>query len=114
MRFFAKVETDNVVSQVVQFEDDFDNPVQFLVEQAKKPGLWLETWEDGKARKHFACAGSTYDPALDVFIFAKVADNFVFDSKKLEWVAPTPSPGKDFYWSLEDSDWVKIDYLDES
>ncbi len=105
MRYFAKIEKDNKVSKVVQFADDFANPVDFMVNEAGEPGTWLETWEDGGQRKNFACAGYDYDPELDAFIGPKFADNFIFDTELAQWIPPVPKPEGNYVWDFEDESW---------
>lgn len=116
MRYFAKIEDGDKVSQVVLVEDHVLDPTFFLSEELGLGGEWVETWIDGGLRRHFAACGSDYNRALDVFISEKLYDYFVLDEEEMRWVPPVaaPYPEGNYYWDDEKREWVlKVISLDD-
>lgn len=90
MGYYAKVENNGLVSNVIVADFDFIQG---------QPGKWVETWMDGGQRKNYAGVGYTYNQQLDAFIppHPSIADptsgkTYVFDAEKCVWVDTTP-PG---------------------
>jgi hypothetical protein len=66
MSHFVKIDSNNVVTQVIVAEQDFIN--------SGKVGdsfLWVQTSYNNNFRKQYAGIGFTYDKANDVFIAPK-------------------------------------------
>jgi hypothetical protein len=88
MGYYAKIEPNNLVSQVIVAEYNF---IQGL------PGKWIETWMDGGHRKNYAGIGYTYNESLDAFIapHPKTTNpmndkEYVFDAETCRWVCTSP------------------------
>lgn len=111
MRYFAKIELDNLVSQVITLSDDISNPEEYL-QSLGVDGIWIETWQDGGVRKNFAANGATYDAKLDVFIPKKMQDesDFILDTNTYKWVPPIPYPndGKEYGWDYLHGSWAEV------
>lgn len=111
MRYFAKIENNNLVSQVIKLADEIENPEMYIGELGIE-GTWVETWTDGGERKNFAAAGSTYNNELNAFIPKKMQDeeDFVFDENTCKWVPPIPYPtdGKEYAWGYESKAWIEL------
>lgn len=111
MRYFAKVENNNIVSQVIKLADEIENPESYINELGIQ-GVWIETWPDGGQRKNFAANGSTYNEELDAFIPKKMEDeaDFVFDEIACKWIPPIayPTDGKEYAWGYEAKEWLEI------
>ena len=111
MRYFAKIENNNLVSQVIKLADEIENPETYINELGIG-GTWVETWKDGGERKNFAAVGSTYNNELNAFIPKKMEDeaDFIFDENAYRWVPPIPYPtdGKEYGWGYESKAWIEI------
>ena len=104
MSYFAHV-VDGVVQQVIVAEQDF-------VDNLKKAenGLWIETFQDGSQRKHYAGVGFTYDAKQDVFIPPLPFDSWVLDEESMTWNPPISHPGDGAYaWDEQAVSWIKLE-----
>ena len=91
MRYFAKIENDNLVSQVIVLDDTVKKPEQFIKDLGLE-GPWMETFEDGGKRVNFASVGYTYDKVRDMFIQNKPEHgDVVFDEQLGRWQLKTAS-----------------------
>jgi hypothetical protein len=77
MAHFAKIDTDNIVRQVIVISDDRapdpapDNEASgqaFIADVLGLSGTWLQTSYNGNFRGTYAAIGYTYDPDLDEFV----------------------------------------------
>ena len=88
MRYFAKIETNNVVSQIITLDDSVEDPQAFIASLGLD-GTWLESFEDGGERVNMASVGGTYDPVRKMFIQSKPEGDFeinlVFDEETGRW-----------------------------
>lgn len=94
MRYFAKIETDNVVSQIITLDDAVENPQDFIASLGIE-GTWLESFEDGGERVNMASVGGTYDPVRNMFIQSQPEGDFeinlVFDEETGRWNPEEPN-----------------------
>ena len=82
MSHFAKIDTNNLVTEVIVSEQDFIN--------SGKVGdsfLWFQTSYNNNFRKQYAGIGYTYDKVNDVFITPQPQADWVLDAS-FDWVAP--------------------------
>lgn len=87
MKYFAKLDSNNVVINVIQCDDDAtEASMDSLLGPTHK-----ETWYDGSQRQRYAQMEGTYDPVKDVFIDHKVFPSWSLDSNN-EWQAPDTKP----------------------
>ena len=101
MTYFAKVNTDNIVTQVIVAEQDFiDSGV------VGDSSLWVETSLNGSFRKQYAGTEFTYDKVNDVFISPQPFSSWALDDS-FDWQPPTPMPddGKIYTWNEETTSW---------
>jgi len=86
MSHFAKIDSNNVVTQVIVAEQDF-------IDTAKlgDPSLWIQTSYNNNFRKQFAGIGSTYDKINDVFISPKPFPSWTLDTN-FDWQPPVADP----------------------
>ena len=101
MSHFAKIDKDNVVTEVIVTEQDFIN--------SGKVGdsfLWIQTSYNKNFRKQFAGIGYTYDKINDVFISPKPYTSWALDAD-FDWQPPTvePDDGKDYRWNEDTTSW---------
>ena len=118
MKYFAKLDSNNVVINVIQCDDDAtEASMDSLLGPTHK-----ETWFDGSQRQRYAQMEGTYDPVKDVFIDHKVFPSWSLDSNN-EWQAPVLYPSStswgdtDVYpirWDEDNQRWIGSSRQDES
>ena len=101
MSHFAKIDTDNVVTEVIVAEQDFIN--SGLVGDSL---LWVQTSSNHSFRKQYAGIGYTYDKVNDVFISPKPYPSWTLDAS-FDWQPPTamPDDGKVYIWNEGTTSW---------
>ena len=110
MSHFAKIDKDNVVTQVIVAEQDFIN--------SGKVGdsfLWIQISFNNNFRKQYAGVGWTYDKVNDVFISPKPFPSWTLDAS-FDWQPPTtmPDDGKYYSWDEDTKAWEETGLLDNS
>lgn len=107
MAHFAKIDENNVVTQVVVV-DNKDTADASGVEKEHigaaflerlLGGTWKQTSYNGNKRKNYAGMGYTFDAVRDAFIPPKPSDDAVLDEETCQWIV-TDSIGAD---SIADS-----------
>jgi hypothetical protein len=119
MSYFAKVNAEGIVEQVIVAEQDFINTLP-------DKEMWIETDPNTRngikyddygnfgpgtpLRKNFAAVGYTYDPVLDAFIPIKPWSTWTLDPGSCVWVAPKkyPRDGKEYAWDDANVVWVEV------
>ena len=104
MSHFAKIDKDNIVTEIVVTEQDFIN--------SGKVGdsfLWVQTSYNNSFRKQYAGIGYTYDKANDVFIKPKPYASWTLDDNH-DWQPPTamPDDGKEYDWDEDKKTWNEL------
>ena len=104
MSHFAKIDSNNVVTQVIVAEQDFINSGR-----VGDSFLWVQTSYNSNFRKQYAGIGSTYDKANDVFISPKPYASWSLDAS-FDWQPPTamPSDGKFYNWNEDTTSWDEV------
>ena len=130
MAHFAKVNTDNLVTNVIVAEQNFIDSL------STEPGThWVKTSynirggiyydpetmkpvedqsviddDEGRKRKNYAGIGDTYDEERDAFIPPKPFLSWILNETTWDWEAPTPVPddGKNYEWNEENQKWVEV------
>ena len=118
MKYFAKLDSNNVVINVIQCDDDAtEASMDSLLGPTHK-----ETWEDGSQRQRYAQIDGTYDSAKDVFINVKTFPSWTLDSNN-EWQAPVAFPSSTAYgdtdvfpieWDESNQRWYGTSRVDEN
>ena len=118
MAHFAKLDSNNIVIQVVVVNNDVllkaDNTeselkgkqfLNSLFGQAK----WVQTSYNNNFRKQYAGVGYTYDSTNDVFIIPQPFASWTLDSNH-DWQPPTPMPtdGQPYEWNEDNQTWDLI------
>ena len=105
MSHFAKINSSNIVTEVIVAEKDFINSGAVGDEF-----LWVQTSYNGNFRKNFAGIGDTYDKTRDAFIGVKALVSWVLDEATCQWIAPTsmPDDGKVYEWNEDTTAWVEV------
>ena len=100
MAHFARIDNNNVVTQVVVVDNSQEHRGQELLsEDLGLGGTWVQTSYNTFAgvhqlgeeplRKNYAGIGYTYDPERDAFIPPKPTENAVLDEETCLWIEET-------------------------
>ena len=119
MAHFAKINSDNIVEQVIVVNN---NVVQDILQRdVEQLGIdfckklfgdetnWVQTSYNNNIRKQFAKIGDTYDKEKDKFISPQPFPSWVLDVND-DWQAPTPKPedDKSYVWNEKDDAWEEV------
>jgi hypothetical protein len=118
MAHFAKINSDNVVEQVIVIANERESyGVNFITNTLLLSGIWLQTSFNTHGgvhlnggtplRKNFANIGSTYDATRDAFIPAKPFPSWTLDENTCTWLPPVarPSDRKKYTWNEATTSW---------
>jgi hypothetical protein len=105
MSHFAKIDSNNIVTEVIVAEQDFIN--------SGKVGdsfLWIQTSYNNNFRKNFAGLGFTYDKTRDAFIPPQPYPSWTLDESTCRWECPVayPDDGNMYIWNETDQQWDEI------
>lgn len=107
MKYFAKVDDNNVIENVIVLEDEVENGELFITETLKLDGRWLLTEAETGFRKQMASMRGTYDEKNDVFITPQPFPSWSLN-ESFDWEPPIPEPETPHYWDEETLNWVKF------
>jgi hypothetical protein len=118
MAHFAKLDSDNIVTEVrVVADDAIKTQANVVSEQKGKQFLnslrgsakWVRTFKDGSQRGRYAAVGYKYDATLDAFIRPKPFDSWTLNSSTTDWEAPVsyPTDDKPYLWDEDNTQWVE-------
>jgi len=101
MAHFAKLNSENIVTQVLVLSNDVLRDsnnieqealgIEFLTKMTNH-SLWKQTSYNSNFRKRFAGVGHTYDPQRDAFIPPKEFPSFIFNEEACMFKAPITRP----------------------
>ena len=105
MSHFAKIDKDNIVTELIVAEQDFINSGA-----VGDSFLWIQTSYNNNFRKQYAGVGHTYDKANDVFISPKPYASWTLDDS-FDWQPPTamPDDDKQYNWNEDTKSWDEIE-----
>tara|TARA_B110000211_G_C14063537_1_gene546676 strand:+ start:2030 stop:2350 length:321 start_codon:yes stop_codon:yes gene_type:complete len=105
MSHFAKIDNNNIVTQVIVAEKDFINSGAVGDEF-----LWIQTSYNNSFRKNFAGVGMTYDKTRDAFIKPKPYSSWTLNESTCQWAAPVAMPDDDkmYTWNEDTTNWTEI------
>jgi hypothetical protein len=118
MAHFAKLEADNLVTQVIvvnngviqnlSFPESEPLGVAFCKSLFGEDTNWVQTSYNNNFRLRFAGIGSYYDPNLDIFTEAKPYPSWVYNSEDGMWYPPVlrPQDGTRYAWDESTTSWV--------
>ncbi len=119
MAHFAKLDENNVVTQVVVV-DNKDTADASGVEKEHigaahlekiLGGVWKQTSYNAKFRKNYAGIGYSYmPPPIDGFVPPRPFESWNLDPDTCQWVAPVamPTDGKMYSWDEDTVSWKEI------
>lgn len=108
MAHFAKIDSNNIVTEVIVAEQDHIDTLS---------GTWIQTSYNtlsgkhinGKTplRKNFAGVGSIYDSVKDAFYEQQPHASWTLNETTCIWEPPTayPNDGKLYYWDESSTSW---------
>ncbi len=102
MAHFARLNTDNIVEQIIVVankDTSDDNGVEeeiigiaFCKKLFGSNTNWKQTSYNGNLRVRYAGIGYSYDPSLDAFVPPKPFASWVIDTNTANWTAPLVEP----------------------
>ena len=103
MSHFAKLDSNNIVTEVIVAEKNFIN--SGLVGDEF---LWVQTSYNGNFRKNYAGIGYIYDKTRDAFIPPKPYPSWTLVEATCLWQAPVayPDDGEIYTWDESTTDWI--------
>lgn len=118
MAHFAKIGTDNIVTNVivVNNEDVLDENnveqealgIDFIHNLYNdNTTVWVQTSYNNSFRKNYAGIGHTYDETRDAFYAPQPYPSWTLNENTCLWEAPTPYPddGEMYIWNEETLTW---------
>ena len=114
MAYFAKINSNNIVEQVIRVANEElivdgveveQKGIEFC--QSLFDGNWIQTSYNNNFRKQYAGIGYTYDAVKDQFVAPQPYESWTLDSNN-DWQAPIPKPEGSFYWDEETLAWVEL------
>tara|TARA_Y100000004_G_C8805624_1_gene365358 strand:+ start:289 stop:681 length:393 start_codon:yes stop_codon:yes gene_type:complete len=121
MAHFAKLDSNNVVTEVVVVHNDVATSesagAEFLNNLYGTNDTWKQTSYNTKKgqhtkggtpfRKNFAGKGYTYDASRDAFIPPKPYNSWTLNETTCLWEAPVAKPGGDniYEWNEDTTSW---------
>jgi hypothetical protein len=111
MAYFAKVDENNIVTSVLSVPDSQEHRGQeFLANDLKLGGTWIQTSYNNKIKVRFAGIGYEFNEELDAFIAPKPFNSWVLNKGTCKYEAPKPYPvdNKDYNWNETTQEWIEI------
>ena len=105
MSHFAKIDNNNIVTEIIVAEKDFINTGTVGDEF-----LWIQTSYNNNFRGKFAGVGDTYDVVKNKFIKPQPYASWTLNEGTNIWEPPVirPDDGKLYGWNEETTNWVEI------
>jgi len=106
MAHFAKIDENDIVTQVIVVEPDVIDSGLF-----GDPQQWIQTSYNNNIRKWFAGIGYKYDREKDIFIPPKPYNSWVYDEDIVNWKAPIEYPldGTVYMWNEQTVSWKPLE-----
>jgi hypothetical protein len=104
MSHFAKIDNNNIVTEVIVSEKDFINSGIIGDEF-----LWIQTSYNENFRGKYASVGYYWDSAKGVFTPPKPFNSWILNTVSYEWEAPVKSGGDGSYtWDEDTVSWIEL------
>jgi hypothetical protein len=118
MAHFAKLDENNVVTQVIVVANKDTADAEGVEKEhigaafceRLLGGVWKQTSYNGNMRKNYAGIGYTYDASRDAFIPPKPFNSWTLNEDTCQWQAPVamPDDGKMYRWDEDTTSWVEV------
>jgi hypothetical protein len=120
MAHFAKLDENNVVTQVIVVGNRDTSDANGVEKEhigaafceRLLGGTWKQTSYNGTMRKRYAGIGFTYNEDLDAFVPPKPYASWVLNNTTADWEAPVPMPteeGKSYSWNESTGSWDEVE-----
>lgn len=111
MAHFAEIDGNNIVLRVVVIPDEQEHRgEEFLRDDLKLGGRWIQTSYNNKIRRRYAGEGYIYDEINDVFLRPQPATWFVLD-QNFDWICPIGiKPENGEIVTAEEWGWLEVVY----
>jgi len=105
MSHFAKLDSNNIVENVIVAEQDFINSGA-----VGDSFLWVQTSYNGNFRGKYASIGDTWDKVNEVFISPQPYPSWTLNEDTCIYEAPIAYPTDDlmYSWDEDTTSWVEI------
>lgn len=105
MAWYAKINKDNVVTQVTFTVDSKDSDWLYR----EYGGTWLKC-NEGELRVNFPVVGYTYNKELDAFIPPKPYNSWSLNEDTCLWQSPVvpPNDNKKYRWNESLLNWEEV------
>jgi len=102
MSHFAKIDSNNIVTEIIVAEQDFINSGA-----VGDSFLWVQTSYNNNFRKNYAGVGFTYDKTRDAFYAPQPYPSWTLNEDTCLWEAPVAYPDDDkmYKWNEETQSW---------
>ncbi len=106
MSHFARIDSNNIVQEVIVAEQDFINSGA-----VGDSFLWIQTSYNKNFRKNFAGKGFTYDKTRDAFIPPQPYPSWTLNEDSCLWECPVeyPNDGIEYKWNETDQQWDLVE-----
>ena len=118
MAHFAKLDENNVVTQVIVVANKDTADAEGVEKEhigaafceRLLGGVWKQTSYNGNIRKNYAGIGYTYDASRNAFIPLKPFNSWTLNEDTCQWQAPVamPDDGKMYRWDEDTTSWVEV------
>lgn len=117
MAYFAKLDENNVVTQVIAIANS-DTADASGVEkeyigaafcERLFGGTWKQTSYNNNIRKNYAGAGFIYHADIDAFVPPKPFASWLLNEQTAQWEAPVamPNDNNDYEWNEDSQSWIQ-------
>lgn len=118
MAYFAKLNEENIVTQVIVVANEDTVDQNGIEDEAIGVafctnlfgGTWKQTSYSGNIRKNYAGIGFKYDANLDAFVPPQPYASWTLDETTAKWKAPVDYPvdGKSYDWNELIQSWQEV------
>lgn len=109
MAHFAKINENNIVTDVIVVDDnniidqetgieDENIGINFCKSLFGQDTTWIQTSLNGNFRKNYAGIGYSYEKDYDIFLPPKPYESWCLDTNELTWKSPVSKPNSDEYF----------------
>ena len=117
MAYFAKLDENNVVTQVISIANSDTADANGVEKEHIGAafcerlfgGTWKQTSYNNNIRKNYAGIGFTYHEDIDAFVSTKPFASWVLNQETAKWEAPVamPDDGKKYEWNEDSQSWIQ-------
>jgi hypothetical protein len=108
MAHFAKIDENNIVQEVLVVDNSLEHRGHdFLANDLRLGGRWIQTSYNNNFRKQYAGIGFYYDEVKDIFVQPQPFALWTLDENS-DWQAPIPKPDEYHYWDEDIQNWVNL------